>query len=122
MTIILSALSVLFGLATVASGGGALFQGADVGNAVPFVLWFNFLAGFAYVAAGAGLYFRKSWSTWLSLVIALATAFVGLAFAIHVLTGGAYEMRTVGAMSLRIVFWIIVAYHAFRTLRPGKVT
>jgi hypothetical protein len=28
---------------------------AAAGNAVPFVLWFNFLAGFAYILAGLGL-------------------------------------------------------------------
>jgi len=48
--------AALFGLATIASGGTALFGGeaarAAVGNAVSFVLWFNFLAGFLYVIAG----------------------------------------------------------------------
>ena len=42
--------AIVFGLATVISGGRALFGGADMGAVVPFVLWFNFLAGFAYVA------------------------------------------------------------------------
>jgi hypothetical protein len=122
MTNILSALSVLFGLATVVSGGGALFGGVDVGNAVPFVLWFNFLAGFAYIAAGTGLYFKRPWSAWLSGAIVLATMLVGLALMIHVQAGGAYELRTVGAMSLRIVFWAFVAYHAILSFRSGKVT
>ena len=43
--------AIVFGVLTVVSGGRALFAGAEaraaVGNAVPFVLWFNFLAGFA---------------------------------------------------------------------------
>ena len=43
----------VFGVLTLYSGGMALFGGelarAAVGNAVPFVLWFNFLAGFAYI-------------------------------------------------------------------------
>ena len=45
-------IAVIFGLLTIVSGGRALFGGADMGAVVPFVLWFNFLAGFAYVAAG----------------------------------------------------------------------
>ena len=39
--------SPLFGVLTIVSGGVALFGGSDaraaVGDAVPFVLWFNFL-------------------------------------------------------------------------------
>lgn len=71
-----AAVAVIFGLLTVLSGGRALFGGADMGAVVPFVLWFNFLAGFAYVLAGLGLWYRSSWSIGLSVSIALATAAV----------------------------------------------
>lgn len=51
--------AVLFGALTVWSGGRALFGGsaarAEVGDAVGFVLWFNFLCGFFYVLAGVGV-------------------------------------------------------------------
>lgn len=45
-----------FGVATSAQGGQVIF-GSDatrvaVGHYVPFVLWFNFVAGFAYVVTG----------------------------------------------------------------------
>ena len=60
--LIAAIVAVLFGALTIFSGGRALFGGAEaraaVGAAVPFVLWFNFLAGFAYVAAGVGLFLR----------------------------------------------------------------
>ena len=99
----------LFGLLTVLSGGRALFGGlearAAVGDAVPFVLWFNFLAGFAYVTAGIGLMLRTNWAAKLSIAILVATVLVMIAFGVHVLLGGAYEMRTVWAMSLRTVVW-----------------
>ena len=102
----------LFGLLTVLSGGRALFGGlearAAVGDAVPFVLWFNFLAGFAYVAAGIGLILQTSWAAKLSIAILVATVLVMIAFGVHVLLGGAYEMRTVWAMSLRTVVWGVV--------------
>ena len=50
-------IAIAFGLLTLVSGGRALFGGADMGAVVPFVLWFNFLAGFAYVAAGLGFWY-----------------------------------------------------------------
>ncbi|WP_246040416.1 hypothetical protein [Roseovarius arcticus] len=109
---------VLFGLLTILAGGRALFGGADaraaVGNAVPFVLWFNFLAGFAYVGAGAGLFFRRSWAVRLSIGILVATILVMIAFGVHLLIGGAYEMRTVAAMSLRTVIWGAIVGAAIR--------
>lgn len=109
---IAAAVVVLFGLLTVASGGRALFGSpearAAVGNAVPFVLWFNFLAGFGYVAAGIGLFQRKSWAVMLSIAIHVATVLVLAGFAVHVMLGGAFEMRTVWAMSLRTIIWATV--------------
>lgn len=33
--------------------------------------------------------------------------------------GGAYEMRTVGALGLRFGFWVVVAVVALRGLKPG---
>ena len=111
--------AVAFGLVTVVSGGRALFGSQEmrtaVGQAVPFVLWFNFLSGFVYILAGAGLYARRSWAVKVSLFVAASTLLVFGAFGVHVLGGVAYEMRTVGAMILRSSFWIVVAMIAFRT-------
>jgi hypothetical protein len=49
-------IAAVFGAATVASGASVLFgEGAvAAGNYVPFIVWFNFLAGFAYVLAALG--------------------------------------------------------------------
>lgn len=106
--------AVVFGLLTVVSGGRALFGGVDMGAVVPWVLWFNFLAGFAYVLAGFGLWRGLAWAKPLSIGIFAATAAVGLAFAAHALRGGAYEMRTVGAMTLRVAVWTWIAWVAAR--------
>ena len=108
--------AVVFGLLTVVSGGRALFGGADMGAVVPFVLWFNFLAGFAYVAAGVGLWRGTPWAPALSLIIALATAAVFAAFLWHVQAGGPYEMRTMAAMALRLAVWTALAILARRCL------
>jgi hypothetical protein len=109
---------ILFGLATIASGGQALFGGpaarAAVGDAVPFVLWFNFVAGFAYVAAGVGLVAGRDWAARLATLLALATGAVFVAFGVHVALGGAYELRTAMAMTLRTGVWTIIAVLAHR--------
>ncbi len=115
---VLGAVAILFGLLTIASGGRVLFGDAAArsaaGTVVPFVLWFNFAAGFAYVAAGLGLAARVSWAVWLSGAIAVATVLVFAGFGLHVWRGGTYELRTVGAMSLRSIVWIGIAITASR--------
>lgn len=98
-------IAIIFGTVTVVSGWRALFGGVDMGAAVPFVLRFNFLAGFAYVLAGIGLWRRAEWARTLSTGITLATAAVLVLFLWHVWNGGSYEMRTMGAMTLRLVIW-----------------
>ena len=109
--------AVVFGLLTIVSGARALFGGADMGAVVPFVLWFNFVAGFAYVLAGVGLWYRSNWATGLSIAIALATAVVFATFLWQVWTGTAYEARTMGAMGLRLAVWVSIAILAVRSGR-----
>ena len=116
--IALAVVALAFGVATVLSGGRVLFGGeaarAAAGDYVAFVVWFNFLAGFAYIAAGLGLAFRQAWASGLALAIALATGAVFLVFGVTVLTGTAFEARTVGAMSLRLTVWAAIAWAARR--------
>lgn len=104
--------AMVFGLLTIVSGGRALFGGADMGAVVPFVLWFNFFAGFAYVAAGLGLWYQTGWATRLTIGIVLATVAVFAAFLWQVWRGTAYEARTMGAMGLRLAIWVMIAIAA----------
>ncbi len=117
----LAVVAVLFGLLTVFSGGRTLFGGEAArlaaGAIVHFVLWFNFVAGFAYVACGLGLWGRLRWSVPLAVFIAVATGLVFAAFGVHAWNGAAYEARTVGAMALRTVLWAGIAGAAYRALR-----
>lgn len=110
-----------FGLLTIKEGGTVLFGDdaarAAAGHYVPFVLWFNFVAGFAYVVAGAGLWLRQRWAIALAAAIATATALTFAAFGAHVYSGGAFEQRTVIAMSLRTLVWLVIAVVAARALR-----
>jgi len=115
--------AVLFGLMTIREGGAVLFGGEAArraaGDYVAFVLWFNFVAGFAYVAAGLGLWRRAAWSTWLSFGILAGTLAVFGALGLHVLAGGAYEVRTLAAMTVRTVVWLGLASWAHRRVGRG---
>ena len=122
---IAAVIATAFGALTVFSGGTALFGGpearAAVGDAVPFVLWFNFLAGFAYIAAGIGLWQRRPWAARLAVAIALATLAVFAALGVHVAMGGAFEARTLGAMTLRSLVWVAIAGIAWHTLLRDRL-
>ena len=117
---IITAIAVVFGLLTIKSGGTVLFiDGAfreEVGNYVPFVVWFNFLAGFVYLIAGGGLWMKRHWAVWMSIFIVTATLIVFAIFGIHILKGGMYEVRTIAAMSLRTVVWSLIALFAYQKI------
>lgn len=116
-------IAVVFGVATIREGGAVLLGNKQAvqaaGNYVPFVLWFNTLAGFAYVVAGIGLWLQKRWGAGLAIAIAAATLAIFAAFGVHVAGGGAYELRTVVAMSLRSVMWLGIALLAWRLIAPS---
>ena len=120
---ITAAVALIFGLMTLYSAGSVLFGPAisqDMAGAyVDFVVWFNFAAGFFYVAAAIAIWFGYGWACRLSALIALATALTAVPFAIHVMGGGAFEMHTVGALVLRIGFWAAIALVLRRSGRHG---
>ena len=117
---IITVIAVVFGLLTIKSGGTVLFVDGtfreEAGNYVPFVVWFNFLAGFVYLIAGGGLWMQKHWVVWISLFIVVATLVVFAILGIHILKGSMYEVRTIAAMSLRTVVWALIAMFAYRKI------
>lgn len=122
----LAIVAIAFGAVTLFSGGRALFGSpearASVGNAVPFVLWFNFCAGFVYILAGLGLLRRRPWAIYASIFLASSTALIAAAFGAYVLGGGAFELRTVGAMTIRLLFWIAVSVASISAKKaPAKL-
>ena len=90
---------------------------AEFGKAVPFVLWFNFLAGFVYIVAGTGLLLWRRWAVYTSLFVAVSTILVFMAFGVHVIGGGAFERRTVGALMIRSLFWVAVTIVSMRAMK-----
>ena len=113
-----------FGLATVLTGAGALFGGdtsrALAGNVVPLVLWFNFIAGFAYIVAGLGIVYWRSWACPLATAIAVASLLVLVLFIWRVAAGDPYEMRTAWAMPFRAAFWVAYAVLLNYAGRPAR--
>lgn len=112
--------AIVFGILTILSGGRVLFGGdaaqAAAGNAVSFVLWFNFLSGFVYVLAGVGIAMLRRWAVWIAIILAVSIAAVFALFGMHVVGGGTFEMRTVGAMILRLIVWVAIAYVAGKNI------
>jgi hypothetical protein len=120
---LISLLAVGFGIMTLKGGGAVLFGDEAArnaaGNYVPLLLWFNFLSGFVYIAAGVGLWLQQRWALWLSMGLVAAIALAFAAFGMHILSGAAYEQRTVIAMGARLGVWLLVAATAYRLLRRG---
>ncbi|NMG01497.1 hypothetical protein [Azoarcus taiwanensis] len=118
---LLGIIATIFGLLTLISGGQALFlgpeRGVDMGQVVTPVLAFNFLAGFAYVAAGIGIWKGQRWAARLAVALAAMTIIMFTYLGVHILSGGAFELRTVIAMGFRTAFWAMVAFVAMRGIR-----
>lgn len=115
--------AALFGILTVYSGGSVLFGdgAAAAGSYVPYVVWFNFVSGFTYIAAAIGLWQARRWGTWAAIATSGTTALVFALLGIHIVSGGAFEMRTVWAMTLRTVLWTAIAALAWSDgLRSGR--
>lgn len=118
---LLGIIATIFGLLTLISGGQALFlgpeRGVDMGQVVTPVLLFNFLAGFAYVAAGIGIWKSQRWAARLAVALAAMTIIMFIYLGVHIVSGGAFELRTVIAMGFRTAFWAMVAFVAMRGIR-----
>ncbi len=103
-----------FGGLTIFSGGSVLFLDgqarADAGAFVPFILWFNFIAGFFYIAASMGIFTWQKWGLTLSRIIFATTVVALVALVVHIASGGNYEMRTLVAMVLRSTVWLAISF------------
>ena len=105
--------AALFGLLTIYSGGMALFGGvaakAAVGDAVPLVLWFNFLAGFVYIFGAIALFNFAPWAQPTAWLIGACTLSVFAMLIAMALSGTPFEWCTIGAMVIRSGFWLAIA-------------
>ena len=117
---IASIIAVAFGVMTIKAGGSVLFIDGEArraaGNTVDFVLWFNFVAGFFYIATGIGIWLEKLWALIMAISIVILTLVIFGLFGVHILLGEEYEQRTVIAMTLRSTVWIVVAITCYRKM------
>jgi voltage-gated potassium channel Kch len=67
--------------------------------------------------AGAGLLLRRRWAVHTSLFVAVSTILVFAAFGVHVIGGGAFERRTLGALIIRSLFWVAVTIVSMRAMK-----
>ena len=108
----------IFGLMTIVSGGLVLFgppeAQAAAGNAVRFVVVFNFAAGFAYLAGAWALFRHHPAARGIALGIGLATLAVLAAFIVTALSGTPVELRTALALPFRAAIWLAIAWLAAR--------
>jgi len=117
-------LAIAFGIATLVEGGGVLFGSpaavAEAGDVVPFVLFFNFGAGFLYILAGVATLARHTPALWLARLLAVTSVGVLIALLVHIVAGEPYEPRTLVAMSLRSAFWVAQALILPRLFADGR--
>ena len=115
---LLSLFTIVFGIMTVFAGGNALFTESGrlaAGKIIPLVLWYNFIAGFFYVAAGVAMFKQKSAAIRIAMFLANSSFAVYFALLVHVFKGNDYEVRTLIAMTFRTVYWIAIATITFKT-------
>ncbi|MCF7825615.1 MAG: hypothetical protein K9N29_03105 [Candidatus Marinimicrobia bacterium] len=131
VTWIISLIAIGFGIMTVRAGFTNIFvpeTRAASGDIVMFVLWTNFILGFAYIVAGVGIFQENAWAKNLSLAIAGKTLLTYAAFGVNIALGGIWKIKTVKMMAVRSLVWVGIAYHAVsvtktinRPLNKGKV-
>jgi hypothetical protein len=125
--LILAALGVallVLGVMTLVTGGkvimGVEAAVAAHGDFVPFVVWGNVSLGPLYLIAGAGLLTRRRWAGLLAQGIAIATLLLGFAFGLHILAGGAYEVHTAIALTVRTTVLAVVGTAGHWILRSMR--
>lgn len=79
------------------------------GNYIPFVVIANMACAVLYIAAAAGIWKRKKWSTtllFLAMGVLIATS-VGIYF--HIQSGAPYEQHMIKAMTFRTLITAVIA-------------
>lgn len=114
---------IIFGVATIISGGNTLFTSAGLqakGHVVPLVLKFNFIAGFFYILVAIFAQKCESYAKILSIIIASLNFLVFMYLFYFIYNDGQYESRTVIAMSFRTIFWVAIAIYFGRRPQMPK--
>jgi len=121
---ILATVLILFGLLTLFLTGSVLLDLFDMrakeGHYVLAVVWANFIAGLLYLVAAYGLLKDEKWIIKPLLIAVAVLVFGQILFFVHVINGGLYESKTVGAMIFRILLTVLFTVFAFQLNRKKK--
>lgn len=118
---VLATILFAFGLLTVFLTGSVLLDLFGMrekeGHYVIAIVWANLIAGLVYLLTAYGVIKEEKWTV-NTLLIALSVLIIGqILFFAHVVNGGLYETKTVGAMIFRIAFTVLLAVLAFQLNR-----
>ncbi|HEX8041244.1 MAG TPA: hypothetical protein VF490_18980 [Chryseosolibacter sp.] len=104
---------ILFGLLTTFLSTSIIFDLFNVraheGNYVLLVVQANFISGLLYLLAAFAFYKKKAWAAVPLIISLLALVIAAAGFIVHVHSGGAYETKTIGALTFRIAVNIVLA-------------
>ncbi len=108
---------LIFGLLTLFLSSSVIFDlfgfRAKEGNYVLFIVVSNFICSMLYLFAVYGFITNRKWTTnvlTISLIV-LLIGFMGLT--IHIVSGGIYETKTIGAMIFRISLTVFFVAYSF---------
>lgn len=108
MQLLVAAIAVLFGVATLFAGGRVLL-GSDPGYVVfrPLLIY-NTIMGVAYLAAGITIWRSLILGKYAAGTIFLLNILVLLGIILVYRSGGAVAVDSLGAMTLRTVVWLVL--------------
>lgn len=122
LTYFFTVILAIFGLLTLFLSGSIIFDcfgmRAKQGNYVLIVVWANFICSILYLFAVYGfIQFRKwTFKVLVASLIILMIAMLGLF--VHMIFGGLYETKTIGAILFRIM--VTIAFAVFSYLKINK--
>lgn len=125
LPIIVAVPLAVFGLLTLFLSSSVIFDlfgiRAKEGNYVFFVVLANFISSILYLFSAYGIIRFRKWTYYL-LIISLSiliAAFIGLI--VHIMLGGIYETKTIGAMIFRILITLAFTVYVYFTIKKVKI-
>ncbi|MGB3342996.1 MAG: hypothetical protein WBA61_03710 [Aequorivita sp.] len=112
---------IAFASATLFMSSSVIFDWFGIrereGDYVPFIVWTNFIAGLLYLVAAYGLLKAEKWAFWILIGTTLFLAIALVVLALYINSGGAFELKNVGAMGFRIALTIAFSVLTYYSLK-----
>lgn len=112
---------IAFASATLFMSNSVIFDWFGIrekeGDYVPFIVYTNLIAGVLYLISAYGLIKAQKWTLRVLIITALLLVTALIALALHINSGGIFELKTVGAMIFRIALTIVFSGLAYYSLR-----